>query len=49
MKFDIIEKEAWKIGLIDPDLVAISQEDDPFIPDDVSDAPVLEVLKRFRS
>jgi hypothetical protein len=49
MKFDIIEKEAWKIGLNDPDLVAISQEDDPFIPDDVSDAPVLEVLKRFRS
>jgi hypothetical protein len=44
-KFDLIEKEAWKIGLNDPDRVAISQEDDPIIPDNVNNAPVLEILK----
>ena len=45
VKFDIIEKEAWEIGLNDPDCVVISQEDEPIIPDNVHNAPVLEILK----
>ena len=44
-KFDLIEKEAWKIGLNDPDRVAINPEDEPIIPDNVNNAPILEILK----
>ncbi|MGE6812144.1 MULTISPECIES: hypothetical protein [unclassified Pseudoalteromonas] len=44
-KFELIEKEAWQIGLNDPERVAINTNDMPIIPDEVFDAPVLDILK----
>jgi hypothetical protein len=38
-------RPAWQIGPNDPDIVAVSQEDDPIIPDDVKDAPILSAFK----
>lgn len=41
-------KEAWTVGLNDPDSVAIQPDCEPLIPDEHStDAPVLEVLQRL--
>jgi len=42
--FNLIEKEAWEIGLNDPVRVAISLEDEPIIPANVKDAPILDIL-----
>ena len=40
---------AWKIGENDQDVVLIHEEDDPIIPDDVQDAPVIHALNRFKN
>lgn len=40
---------AWKIGLDDPACGALQGIDEPFIPNGETAAPILEVLKRFRS
>lgn len=41
-------REAWSVGLNDPDMVAIHHGDDPIIPDG-KDAPVLQVLDFLKS
>ena len=39
---------AWQVGENDPDVCAIRpEEDDPIIPEDVKDAPVIRALQRF--
>ncbi|WP_133510074.1 hypothetical protein [Candidatus Thiosymbion oneisti] len=40
---------AWKIGLDDPVCGALQGIDEPYIPEGETAAPILEVLKRFRS
>lgn len=42
-------RNAWEIGLGDMDSVAIQKEDDPIIPEDVGDVPVLELIRKLRS
>ncbi|WP_138511596.1 ATP-binding protein [Maricaulis alexandrii] len=49
LKQKVVFRHAWEIGDNDPDLVAISLDDDPIIPDDEVDPPVLKALKRKRS
>lgn len=39
-------RHAWEIGLNDIDSVAIHDDDDPVIPDDVESAPVTDLLRR---
>lgn len=45
-KFDINVLEAWKIGPNDIEVMAIHSDDDPLIPEGVSNAPIIEALKR---
>lgn len=39
-------RHAWEIGVYDIDSVAIHDDDDPVIPDDVKSAPVTDLLRR---
>jgi hypothetical protein len=39
-------RPAWEIGEHDPDLMAITLEDDPIIPDGITDPPVSRLLER---
>jgi hypothetical protein len=39
---------AWQVGENDPDFAAISPNDDPIIPAEVEDAPVLRLLDRLK-
>lgn len=45
LKTELKIKNAWEIGLNDFERVVITKEDNPVIPDDIVDAPILEVLK----
>jgi len=45
-KFDINVVEAWKIGPNDIEVMAIHSDDDPLIPEGVSNPPIIESLKR---
>ncbi|MCT4049128.1 hypothetical protein HZP89_14060 [Elizabethkingia anophelis] len=38
---------AWEIGLHDSERVVIRKNDNPIIPDHITDAPILEVLKEI--
>lgn len=40
---------AWQLSENDPDAIAIEPDDDPIVPDDVKDAPVLRVLRKRRA
>jgi len=40
---------AWQLSENDPDAIAIESDDDPIIPEDVKDAPVLRVLRKRRA
>ncbi|WP_374661823.1 hypothetical protein [Inhella sp.] len=44
-------RPAWQVSENDHDLVALDPDEDPFIPDDVADAPVIKAIaaKRARS
>lgn len=44
-KTELKIKNAWEIGIRDFERVVITEEDNPIIPDNVSDAPIIEVLK----
>jgi hypothetical protein len=46
-KCQLFIKHAWEIGDHDLDNMAIKKDDNPIIPIDVKDAPILEVLKRL--
>ena len=41
-------RNAWEIGVRDIDSQGICEDDDPVIPEEVDQAPVLEVIKRIR-
>jgi hypothetical protein len=48
-KYDINVIEAWKIGPNDIEVMAIHSDDEPLIPEGVSNPPIIESLKcRFR-
>jgi hypothetical protein len=48
-KYDINVIEAWKIGPNDIEMMAIHSDDEPLIPEGVSNPPIIESLKcRFR-
>lgn len=44
LKTELKIKNAWEIGIHDFERVVITEDDNPIIPDNVSDAPILEVL-----
>jgi len=46
-KYDLVVRPAWQIGINDPDMVVIQEGDDPIIPEEEKNAPVLRALKRF--
>lgn len=45
LKTELKIKNAWEIGIHDFERVVITQDDNPIIPDNITDAPILEVLK----
>jgi hypothetical protein len=45
-KLDV--RPAWQVGEHDPDLVGLSRENDPIIPEGITDPPVNAALKRIR-
>ncbi len=47
-KDDLSVREAWRIGDHDPDFIALYPDDDPVIPEGITDAPVLRALERHR-
>ncbi|AVI51956.1 hypothetical protein C5O00_12655 [Pukyongia salina] len=40
--------DAWEIGIHDPERVVITEEDNPIIPDNVENPPILELLEEKR-
>ncbi|MGY4480158.1 hypothetical protein [Bradyrhizobium sp. USDA 3364] len=47
-KDDLSVREAWRIGAHDPDFIALYPDDDPVIPEGVTDPPVRRALERHR-
>lgn len=45
LKKELRVRHAWEIGLNELESVAIFENDNPIIPNDVSDAPVLDILR----
>jgi hypothetical protein len=41
-------RSAWEIGENDPDLIGVHADDDPVVPSDVPDPPILRTLERIR-
>ena len=39
------DRNVWELGLNDPDIAGVTEEDDIIIPEGVTNAPVLELLK----
>jgi hypothetical protein len=48
-KYDLEVRDAWQIGMNDPDMVALDTDDPPVIPAPVVNAPVLGALEWLRS
>ncbi len=48
LKRELIIREAWTIGENDPDMMALSDEDDPIVPGGIEDPPVAKALARRR-
>jgi hypothetical protein len=46
-KYHLHIRPAWQIAENDPDICAFEQDDDPIIPPEVSDPPVLRALERL--
>ena len=46
LKTELIVRNAWEVGINDPDMIGITPEDNPIIPADNHNAPVLEILKK---
>jgi hypothetical protein len=42
-------RQAWEIGLNDPDAVGVYQDDSPLVPERRDNAPVIELLAWKRS
>ncbi len=47
-KLHLHVREAWEIGPNDVDLMGIGPDDDPIIPEDQPNAPILELLRKKR-
>ncbi|MBD0289344.1 MAG: hypothetical protein ICV79_28590 [Flavisolibacter sp.] len=45
-KHELFVRWAWEVGVNDFDNAAIKYNDDPYIPSNIIDAPVLALLKR---
>ncbi|KAB1159468.1 hypothetical protein F7018_03915 [Tenacibaculum aiptasiae] len=41
--------DAWKIGIHNPERVVITDDDEPIIPSNIDNAPILELLKEKRN
>jgi hypothetical protein len=48
-KREVFIRDAWKIGPNDIDAAGLHGDDDPIIPPDQPNAPVLELLRKFKS
>ena len=46
-KQELNVRPAWQLGENDLDVFAIKENEDPIIPDEIKDAPVIGTLKRF--
>jgi hypothetical protein len=42
-------RNAWEIGLNDPDAIGIQEDDDPIIPEGISDPPIINLLRKRKS
>ena len=49
LKRNLVIRKAWEIGENDPDICAIEDDDDPLLPTDVEDPPILRALKQRRT
>jgi hypothetical protein len=47
-KHHLIVREAWEIGMNDPDMMALDPDDPPIIPEDQTNAPALRAIERLR-
>lgn len=48
IKSDLFIRDAYEVGLNEPEAVAIREDDEPLIPDGISDAPIHAVLERAK-
>ena len=48
-KWHLNVRDAWQIGLNDPDCIGVMPDDDPIIPDAEHDPPIIELLKYQQS
>lgn len=48
-KYHLTVREAWEIGINDPDTVALDPDDPPMVPPDQPNAPVLRAIGRLRA
>jgi hypothetical protein len=48
MQTKLVVRPAWQVGEYDPDSVGLSLENDPIIPEGITDPPVHAALKRIR-
>lgn len=46
IKSSINLKNAWELGINDPESVVILEDDDPIIPSEIKNAPVLEIMRK---
>jgi hypothetical protein len=44
----LVVRPAWQVGENDPDMVGLSRENDPIIPEGIADPPIYAALKRIR-
>jgi hypothetical protein len=47
-KRELTVRPAWQIGENDPEVSALSEDDDPIIPEDIKNAPVIGALQKLR-
>lgn len=48
LKHHLHIRPAWQIGENDHDIIALDEEEDPFIPEGVVDAPVVKAIAARR-
>ncbi|MFC7516693.1 hypothetical protein ACFQUU_16920 [Herbaspirillum sp. GCM10030257] len=49
LKHHLYIRPAWQIGENDPDIIALDEVEDPFIPDGVVEAPVVKAIAAVRA
>jgi hypothetical protein len=47
-KSELTVRPAWQIGENDPEVIALSKDDDPIIPEGIKSAPVIRALQKIR-